>query len=170
MLYIVIMNVTLIGMSGVGKSRIGLILAKRLNYRFIDVDRVIEEAHNRRLQDLVDCLGDAKFLELEENAVLALVAVADSVIASGGSSVYSERAMAFLKSASKVVFLDASLEEIRRRTPDFSGRGIVGLKAKGLERVFEERQPLYRRYADVIIDVAGLSDEAVVDRVIEAIC
>jgi shikimate kinase len=163
------MNVTLIGMSGVGKSRIGHILAEKLNYRFIDVDRIIEEAQNRRLQDLVDCLGDERFLELEENAVLSLDGVKNSVIASGGSSVYSEKSMAFLKSISKVVFLDASLEEIKRRTHDFSGRGIVGLKAKGLEQVFLERQPLYRRYADITVDVSGLRDEAVAERVIEAI-
>jgi len=163
------MNVTLIGMSGVGKSHIGALLAERLNYRFIDVDRVIEEAQHAKVRDLVDDLGDAKFLELEENAVLGLGEVCNSVIASGGSSVYSEQVMAFLKGISKVVFLDASLEEIKRHTADFSGRGIVGLKQRGLEVVFSERQPLYRRYADVTVDVTGLSDEAVVDRIIECI-
>ncbi|MCW3984234.1 MAG: shikimate kinase [Candidatus Bathyarchaeota archaeon] len=156
-------------MSGVGKSRIGLLLAERLNYRFIDVDRIIEEAKNMRLQDLVDCLGDERFLELEENTVLSLEGVKNSVIASGGSSVYSERSMAFLKSISTVVFLDASLEEIKRRTPDFSGRGIVGLKTKGLEQVFLERQPLYRKHADITVDVSGISDEAVAEKVIKAI-
>jgi shikimate kinase len=161
------MNVTLVGMSGVGKSRIGEFLSKRLNYCFIDIDRIMEEANNRKLQNLVDCLGDEKFLELEEKAILGLGSVCDSVISSGGSSIYSERAMAFLKSISVVVFLDASLEEIKRHTADFSARGIVGLREKGLERLFLERLPLYRRYADITIDVTGLSDEAVVDQIIE---
>ncbi|MGD6851872.1 MAG: shikimate kinase [Candidatus Bathyarchaeia archaeon] len=163
------MNVTLIGMSGVGKSRIGELLSKRLHYRFIDIDRIIEEANSKKLQDLIDCLGDAKFLKLEENTILGIGAVSDTVISSGGSSVYSQRAMAFLKGVSVVVFLDASLEEIRRRTADFSGRGIVGLKEKGLEGVFVERLPFYRRYADVTIEVTGLSDEAVADCIIENI-
>jgi shikimate kinase len=167
---VVVMNVTLIGMSGVGKSCVGVLLAERLNYRFVDVDRLIEEVHGRKLQDLVDCLGAEKFLELEENAILGLGAVSDCVISLGGSSIYSERAMAFLRGVSVVVFLDASLEEIKRRTADFSGRGIVGLRERGLERLFLERLPLYRRYADITIDVAGLSDEAVVDRVVERVC
>ncbi len=163
------MNVTLIGMSGVGKSRIGELLSKRLNYRFIDVDRIIEEAQNRKLRDLVDCLGDEKFLALEEKAILSLGAVCNCVISSGGSSVYSGRAMGFLKGISVVVFLDASLEEIERRTVDFSERGVVGLKERGLEGVFLERLPLYRRYADVTIDVTGLSDGVVVDMVIASV-
>ena len=161
------MNVALIGMSGVGKSRIGKLLSKRLNYCFIDIDRIMEEANNKKLQNLIDCLGEEKFLELEEKAILDLGAVSDSVISSGGSTIYSKRAMAFLKGISVVVFLDVSLEELRRRTADFSGRGIVGLKEKGLERLFLERLPLYRRYADITINVGGLSDEAVMDRIIE---
>ncbi|MCW4000735.1 MAG: shikimate kinase [Candidatus Bathyarchaeota archaeon] len=163
------MNVTLIGMSGVGKSRVGALLAERLNYRFIDVDRVIEAVHGRRLQDLVDSLGDSKFLALEEKAILGLGAVGDCVVSPGGSSIYSQRAMGFLRGISTVVFLDASLAEIRRRTGDFSERGIVGLRARGLEAVFLERLPLYRRYADVTVEVAGLDDGAVVEGIVAAI-
>ncbi len=161
------MNVTLIGMSGVGKSRVGLLLAKRLGYSFIDIDRIIEKDNNKRLQDLINCLGEEKFLELEENAILGIGAVSDAVISPGGSSIYSERAMEFLKGISRVVFLDASLEEIKRRRVNFSIRGIVGLREKGLKGLFLERQPLYRRYADVTIDVTGLSDKVAVDRIIE---
>ncbi len=163
------MNVALIGMSGVGKSRIGKLLSKKLSCRFIDIDRIIEKAYGKKLQDIVDCLGDAKFLELEENAILSIGVISDSVISSGGSCIYSERAMDFLKGVSVVVFLDASLEEIKRRTADFSGRGIVGLKEKGLEGLFLERLPLYRRYADVTVDVTGLGDGEVVDRIIDGI-
>ena len=163
------MNVTLIGMSGVGKTRIGQLLSKKLNYGFIDIDRIIEKAYGKSLKDVVDCLGDAKFLELEENAILSIGRVCDSVISPGGSSIYSQRAMGFLKGISVVVFLDASLEELKRRTVDFSGRGIVGLRVKGLEGLFEERLPFYRRYADVTVEVEGLGDEVVVDRIIAKI-
>jgi shikimate kinase len=164
------MNVTLIGMSGVGKSCVGFLLSKRLGYRFIDIDRIIEENNNKKLQELVDCLGDTKFLELEEEVILSLGEISNSIISPGGSSIYSERAMIFLRSISKVVFLNASLNEIKRRPVNFSGRGIVGLKEKGLERLFLERLPLYKKYADITIDVKGLSNKAVVERIIDHIC
>jgi shikimate kinase len=163
----VIMNITLIGMSGVGKSRIGKLLSNKLNYGFIDIDRIIENGHSKKLQDILDCLGDEKFLKLEEDAILGIGKISNSVISPGGSSIYSERAMNFLKSISKIVFLNASLEEIKRRTVDFSGRGIVGLKEKGLEKLFEERLPLYKRYAGVTIDLKGFNDEVIVHMIIE---
>ena len=156
------MNITLIGMSGVGKSRIGLLLAKKLNYNFIDIDRAIEKAAGKRLQELLDCLGDAKFLEVEEKAIMSIGKVDNSVISPGGSSIYSVKAMDFLKDISKVVFLNASLQEIRRRNVDFSGRGIVGLKEKGLNQLFEERLPLYKKYAWMTIDVQNWDDKTVV--------
>ncbi len=161
------MNVALIGMSGVGKSRIGKLLSERLNYCFIDIDRVIEKDYGRKLQELIDSLGDEKFLQLEENAILDIGEARDSVISPGGSAVYSDKAMDFLKGISKIVFLSASLEEIRRRTVDFSDRGIVGLKERGLERLFLERLPLYRRYADITIELNGLDDDSIVDVIVE---
>ena len=161
------MNITLIGMSGVGKSRIGKLLSTKLNYSFIDIDRIIEMDTSKKLQEIVDCLGDEKFLKLEENAIMGIRKISNSVISPGGSSIYSERAMNFLKSTSKIVFLNASLEEIKRHIVDFSGRGIVGLKKKGIERLFEERLPLYKRYAGVTIDLKDFNDEVIVHMIIE---
>lgn len=154
-------------MSGVGKSRIGKLLSTKLNYSFIDIDRMIEMGNSKKLQDIVDCLGDEKFLKLEENAIMGIGKISNSVISPGGSSIYSERAMNFLKSISKIVFLNASLEEIKRHTVDFSGRGIVGLKEKGLDRLFEERLPLYKRYAGVTIDRKDFNDDVIVNMIIE---
>jgi shikimate kinase len=161
------MNITLIGMSGVGKSRIGQLLAEKLHYSFIDIDRVMEKNSGKKLQELIDCLGDAKFIETEEDAILSIEKVSDTVISPGGSAIYSERAMNFLKGTSTVVFLNAPLEEIKRRTPDFSQRGIVGLKEKGLERLFDERLPLYKGYADITINIENLSDSQIIDKLIE---
>jgi shikimate kinase len=164
------MNVTLIGMSGVGKSRIGKLLAEKIHYGFIDIDRVMEKDSGKKLQDLVNCLGDEKFIEAEENAILGVGKVSNTVISPGGSAIYSEKAMAFLKSISTIVYLDASLEEIKKRIPDFSKRGIVRLVETGLEALYEERLPLYRRYADVTVDVENLNDDGVVDALIEKVC
>jgi shikimate kinase len=163
------MNVTLIGMSGVGKSRIGELLAEKLHYGFIDIDRVMEKNNGRKLQELVDCLGDDEFIETEENAILSIGKVDNTVISPGGSAIYSEKSMEFLKCASTVVFLNASLEEIKRRTTDFSQRGIVGLKEKGLENLFAERLPLYQKYADVTVNVDCCSSKAVADMITEKI-
>lgn len=163
------MNITLIGMSGAGKSRIGQLLAKKMNYRYIDVDRIIEKNNNRRLQELIDSLGDEKFLEIEEKAILSIGRIENSVISPGGSSIYSVAAMNYLKSNSKIVFLNASLEEIKSRNLDFSKRGIVGLKGKGLESLFEERLPLYKRYADVTIDLKNVSNWVIINEIIEKI-
>jgi shikimate kinase len=138
------MNITLIGMSGVGKTRIGSLLSAQLGYRFIDIDRIIENNNSKTLQQLIDDSGTKKFLELEEKAILSITDTDNIVISPGGSAIYSEKAMNFLKSISTVVFLDATLDEIKRRTADFSDRGIVGLKEKGLETLFAERLPLYR--------------------------
>ncbi len=157
------MNITLIGMSGVGKTRIGSLLSAKLSYRFIDIDAIIEKNSGKKLQELIDCLGDEEFLKMEENAILNITDTNSTVISPGGSAIYSEKAMKFLKSISTVVFLDASLDEIKTRTADFSERGIVGLKEKGLEGLFEERLPLYRKYADITVDVEGFNDEKIVD-------
>jgi shikimate kinase len=163
------MNVTLIGMSGVGKSRIGQLLAQKLHFGFVDIDRLMEKNSGKKLQELVDCLGDEKFMQLEERDILSIKCADNMVISPGGSSIYSEQAMKYLKSISTVVFLSASLEEIKRRTPDFSKRGIVGLKQKGLDRLFLERLPLYIKYADLTIDVTDCSDQSIVEMLIEKV-
>jgi shikimate kinase len=161
------MNITLIGMSGVGKSRIGRLLSKKLDYNFIDIDRLIETNYNKKLQELIDCIGDEKFLEVEEKEILSIKKTNNSVISPGGSAIYSDRAMNFLKSISTIVFLNASLQEIKTRAGSFSKRGIVGLKEKGMEKLFEERLPFYKRYADITINVEEFDPELIANIIIE---
>lgn len=162
-----IMNVILIGMSGVGKSRIGKLLAEKLCYNFIDIDKVIEQNCGKRVQEIINSSGDAKFLEAEEKAVLSIGKTHNTIIAPGGSVVYSNKAMKHLQKMGKIVFLNAPLQEIRRRTPDFSARGIVGLSGRTIEAVFEERLPLYRKYADLTIDLKDYSYESIAELIIE---
>jgi len=161
------MNITLIGMSGVGKSRIGRELAAKVGYNFIDIDEIIERSSGKKLQQMIDELGNEKFLTIEEKAILGIGRIDNSVISPGGSSIYSEKAMDFLKTISKIVFLNATLEEIKERTSNFSKRGIVGLEM-GLEALFDERLPLYRKYADITICLkSGYSVESVVNRIVK---
>lgn len=146
------MNITLIGMSGAGKSLVGKELSKIMKYNFIDIDETIEKKNNLKLQKIIEKIGKKQFLKLEERAVLEIGKTDNLVISPGGSVVYSEKAMHFLKTISKIVFLDAPLNDIKSRISDFSTRGIVGLE-DGLEKLFDERLQLYKKYADITIKV-----------------
>ncbi len=147
------MNLTLIGMPGVGKSSVGKLLAKRLGYSLIDTDIAITEALQTPLQTLISTYGNDYFMEQEEKAILSLGTCQKSIIAPGGSAVYSEKGMLFLKKISTVIYLRDSLNNIQKRLHNLHTRGIVGLKEKGLPLLFQERCFLYERYADIIVDV-----------------
>jgi shikimate kinase len=162
-------NITLIGMSGVGKTGIGRELSNRLGYNFIDIDEIIEKNSGKKLQEMIEELGNEKFLKTEERAIIGIGKIQNSVVSPGGSSIYSEMAMNFLKNISKIIFLNATLGEIEKRNSDFSKRGIVGLE-KGLEKLFDERLPLYRKYADVTLDLENnYSFDSVVNRIIKEV-
>ena len=149
------MNITLIGMAGAGKSTVGRVLAKRLGYDFVDIDAVLEAKHGRPLQELLDEAGDEAFLHMEREVALSYQnGLQNTVISTGGSMVYSPAAMEHLKKISKIVFLDASLDDIKKRIT-VGGRGIVGGRDKPFEEVYAERLPLYKRYADIVVPMSG---------------
>ena len=156
------MNITLIGMPGVGKSTLGKRLANKLKLNFIDLDQVIEKQNNSKLQELLDKVGDEKFLELEEKAVLSLSDLNNSLVSTGGSVVYSKKAMDFLKNNSKVIFLDASFESIKTRIDNEQTRGIVGLKTKTLKQLYEERTPLYYKNHHIKIKLPDKFNQSII--------
>lgn len=161
------MNITLIGMSGAGKSLVGKELAKKIKFDFIDIDKLIEKKSNLELQRVIEKLGKQRFLKLEERTVLDIDNTDNLVISSGGSVVYSQKAMKHLETISKIVFLDASLEDIKKRIPDFSKRGIVGLE-DGLEKIFDERYKLYKKYADISIKIPKIFDlNSIINKIIK---
>lgn len=160
-------RVTLIGMPGSGKSSVGRLLAAGLGWQLIDTDRAIEERQGLPLQSVIDQVGEERFEVLEEETVLGLSLPERCVISTGGSVVYSDAAMERLSSLSMIVFLDAGLAEIRTHIGWEAPRGIVGLGAGGLEALFDERLPRYRRYADLVITCgAGETPAGVAARVI----
>ena len=138
-------------MAGVGKSLVGRALARKLHYRFIDTDKIIEKKTGLKLQKFLEKKGQVEFLEIEERTILRLKISDRCIISPGGSVIYSKRAMRFLKKRSTVVFLSASFKSINSWIENKSTRGIIGLKRKGLRGVFQERLPLYRKYADTTI-------------------
>jgi len=163
------MNITLIGMSGVGKSFIGKKLASKLKFNFLDLDKVIEKKFNKTLQQIIDEIGEEKFLEVEEKAILSLGKIDNCIICPGGSCVYSKKGMNFLKSISKIVFLNDSLENIKKKAGDISKRGIIGLKNKTFDELFKERFILHKKYSDLKIELIenfALKD-AVVNKVLK---
>jgi len=161
------MIITLIGMSGAGKSLVGKELAKKVKYDFIDIDKIIEKKNNLQLQRIIEKFGKQKFLKLEEKTVLDIEYTNNLVISSGGSVVYSKKSMRHLKTISKIVFLDAPLKDIKKRILDFSARGIVGLE-DGLEKIFDERYKLYKKYADITIKVPKIFDlNIIVNKIIK---
>jgi len=151
------MNITLIGMVGVGKSSVGRKLAVKIGARCIDVDRLIEKEYGRKLQAIIDEYGEKKFLSIESGAIRNLVFSPQKkyVISPGGSSVYSARAMRFLKKKSVVVFLDAPLVIIARHIQDKSSRGIIGSRRLTLAELYRQRRPLYKKYADHTVRITS---------------
>ena len=144
-------NVVLIGMPGVGKSTVGVVLAKVLGYQFIDADLLIQKKMNMVLSEIIKKEGTDGFMKIE-NDVNASIEKDRTVIATGGSVVYCEEAMEHLKSIGTVIYLKLSLESLSKRLGNLVGRGVVLKKGQTLEHLYEERTPLYEKYADLTID------------------
>ncbi len=155
-------------MPGAGKSTVGVLLAKRSTRSFLDADLVIQSQQNRSLQQILDEEGFRRFREIEEETLLGLE-VKGSVIATGGSAVYSPRAMAHLKRGGVVVFLDIDLATLEARLSDLDTRGIVRAPGQSLADLYGERQALYARHADVEIDCRGRSQEEISDSILSAL-
>ena len=161
-------NVTLIGMPGSGKSTIGVILAKALGYQFLDTDLVIQKQEKRNLSQIIAQEGPERFKEIE-NKVNASVDVTETVIAPGGSVIYCEEAMKHLRSIGKVVYLKISLESLSKRLGNLRGRGVLLKEGQTLKDLYEERVPLYEKYADIVVDDEGKDLEESLAAVLEII-
>jgi shikimate kinase len=155
-------NITLIGMPASGKSTVGVLLAKRLGYSFVDVDIVIQEKEGKLLKEIIAECGDDGFLEVE-NKVNKELQVNHSVIAPGGSVIYGKEAMEHLKKISIVVYLKLSLSDVTERLGNLVDRGVVLKDGMTLKELYEERVPYYESYADITIDETGLDAGKIVD-------
>lgn len=147
-------NVVLIGMPGAGKSTIGVVLAKRLGFKFLDSDLVIQEKEGKLLHELISEHGIEGFWKIE-NDVNASLNVTNCVIATGGSAIYGEKAMEHLKEIATVVYLKIPEEELEQRLGDLNARGVTLRDGQTLADLYEERRPLYEKYADVVMDCSN---------------
>lgn len=158
-------NIILIGMPAVGKSTVGVVVAKRLGYEFIDTDLLIQKQEGRLLKDIIRESGIERFLEIE-NQVNREVEAEKAVISPGGSVVYCKEAMNHFKELGKVVYLRASFETIKKRIPNPEKRGVVLKENQSLEDLYNERVTLFERYADYIVDEEGLDMGETIEQVL----
>ncbi len=157
-------NIVLIGMPGAGKSTVGVLLAKAMKMPFIDTDLLIQRQENSYLQELIDTRGIDTFIEIEEKVILALD-VHDSVIATGGSVVYSEAAINHLKTNGILVLLNTKMYQLERRLKNTRTRGIAMKGHQSLSSLYNERMPLYREHADLEIDCSRKHIETIVSEI-----
>lgn len=157
-------NIILTGMPGAGKSTVGVVLAKKLGYSFLDSDLVIQEKTGKLLHQLIEERGEAGFLMLE-NEINASIDTDRTVIATGGSAIYGKEAMEHFKRIGTVVYLKLPYAELKERLGDLHQRGVVLKDGFTLLDLYEERIPLYEKYADLLIDC----DEKPIRKIVEEI-
>ena len=155
-------------MPGVGKSTIGVVIAKRLGYHFIDSDILIQEQENRLLKEIIAEEGLEGFIEVE-GRVNANIETERAVIATGGSVVYHEGAMKHLKEIGLVVYLKVSYKELENRLGDLRERGVALKEGQTLLDLYRERTALYEKYADVVVEEDGKNIDETIDAVKAAV-
>lgn len=151
-------NIILIGMPGCGKSTVGIVLAKTAGMGFVDTDILIQLQEARTLQDIVDTDGYLHLREIEQRVILGFHAL-NTVVATGGSAVYSERAIHHLKEHGRTVYLDVPLEELERRVGDYTQRGLAKHPDQSFDELFAERTRLYLQHADLHLPYDGQTPE-----------
>ena len=143
-------SISLIGMAGAGKSSIGIKLAQQLNLKFVDSDLLIEERFAQTLQEILDDAGYLKLRAIEEEVLLS-IDLADTVLSTGGSAVYSDKSMQYLQQNSLVIYLEVPFDQILERVPSFLDRGFAKEPSQSIEDAFREREELYQTSAHHIV-------------------
>ncbi len=148
------MIVYLVGMPGSGKSTVGPELARRLGVSFVELDAEIERAAGSSVREIFADEGEPRFRELEAAALVEVAGRDPAVVSCGGGVVLEPANRVTLRATGEVVFLSVALETLRERVPPATDRPLI--RAEGdLERLFVEREPLYREFAVHVVDASG---------------
>jgi shikimate kinase len=161
-------RIILIGMAGAGKSTVGLALSRELGYSFVDLDEYILKKEGRCTNDILEAQGERALMEVEKARMLE-IGLERVVVAPGGSIVYHPGLMRRLRRNSTLVYLCDSFEDISGRLKDAETRGIIGLKGRSLREVYDERKPLYSRYADITVDCRGKTKGTIVAEIVREV-
>ncbi|MGN0131668.1 MAG: shikimate kinase [Lachnospiraceae bacterium] len=161
-------NIILIGMPGVGKSTVGVVLAKHLGYHFLDSDLVIQEREGKLLHEIISENGTAGFLKIEDR-INASIETDRTVIATGGSAVYGEQAMEHFRKTGKIVYLSLPYRELEERLGDLTERGVALQPGQTLRELYEERKPLYEQYGEIRIDCSSKQIREIVAEIVQKI-
>jgi shikimate kinase len=161
-------NIILIGMCGVGKSTVGILLAKALSRYFLDTDVYIQAIEEKGLQEIIDEKGLDEFCKIEESHIIC-IDIKNAVIATGGSAIYSDRAMKHLKKNGTIIHLDLDFDLIEKRITNLDSRGVVIAKGQTLKSLYNDRYPLYQKYADLRLDCDGLNHDEVISAIIKTL-
>ena len=161
-------NIILIGMPGAGKSTVGVVLAKNLGYSFLDSDLLIQEQKHMVLHEIIEKYGLETFNEIE-NEVNASIHTDHSVIATGGSVIYGKKAMEHFQTIGKIIYLQLPYEELEQRLGDLNQRGVSIRPGQTLKELYDERIPLYEKYADITLDCTNYSIREIVGKIAETV-
>lgn len=161
-------NIILIGMPAVGKSTVGVVVAKRIGYEFIDTDLLIQKQEKRLLKEIIAQEGNERFLEIE-NQVNRDLKAERAVISPGGSVVYCDEAMQHFKEIGTVIYLHATYEDIYKRITNAKNRGVVLKEGQTLKDLYDERVKLFEKYADYTVSEEGLDLENTIEEVLELV-
>ena len=161
-------NIALIGMPAAGKSSVGRLLAEKLDFEFIDSDDLIQSGERQTLAEIISDKGLSRFLEIEEKHI-ADITPDRHVIATGGSAVYSQKAMDHLSQTCTILYLFIDLPGLLTRLSDMTSRGVAIRPGKTIEDLYAERTPLYDRYCDIKIDCSSLTLEQAVEKAVSAL-
>lgn len=159
-------HIILIGMPSSGKSSIGKIVAEKLGFDFIDGDDLLVKRFGKKLSEIIDEIGEEQFIKREGQEFLQLELKRPTVLAPGGSLVYSHEAIMHLAEIAEIIYLDTPLNEIQMRIPDSVARGIIGAKNKTLAQLYDERVILYKKYAMKTVDNSKVRPNTVAERIL----
>lgn len=151
-------------MPGAGKSTVGIVLAKKMGYQFLDSDLLIQDQEGLLLHEIIEKKGLDGFEQIE-NQVNASINTEKTVIATGGSVIYGEEAMNHLKDIGTVVYLKLSYQSLEQRLGDLARRGVAMRPGQTLANLYEERIPLYEKYAEKTIDCENKEIREIVEEI-----
>ncbi|MFO7753353.1 MAG: shikimate kinase [Desulfobacteraceae bacterium] len=161
-------NIVLIGMPAAGKSTVGVLLAKRLGLDFVDMDIIIQTGENKTLEEIISSVGVKGFLAKEES-YLCSTDLTGHVVSTGGSAVYSTKAMDHVSQTGLIVYLEQGLEALKQRISSLDTRGVVRMPGQDIESLYHERTPLYEAYSDITVSCSGLSPDRIVSAIADRV-